>query len=318
MRFRVGRYFGVAAGIVTVCCVINLACHHFIKYDDEITKKGSFLSDPAMAAPAAVNSSDMGNPVVYEPPTQPDTRYQGYQTIDVSASQDSSSLIAVVDEAHPAPETASDSFVSLFEKKNDFYSIRYEGMEITDDAAYAFNTMMQDYNATTKLKDFVVYNTTESDSNMYSPCCGTFPESALGNCVDLAIMGINGVIAYDGRDEEKWVVENCAAYGFIVRFPEGKSAATGHNYCPWHLRYVGTLYAAVMRDNNLTLEEFNDWIKSYTLDTAPYEYTLGGITYKIYYAASMGDATQIKVPRAGNYTIMSNNIDGYVISAIKK
>lgn len=56
--------------------------------------------------------------------------------------------------------------------------------------------------------------------------------------------------------EGQWVVENCTAYGFIIRYPEGGEAETGHSYEPWHLRYVGVEVAQYMAENSMTLEAF--------------------------------------------------------------
>lgn len=54
----------------------------------------------------------------------------------------------------------------------------------------------------------------------------------------------------------KWMVEHCAEYGFIVRYPNGKSEITGIIYEPWHFRYVGVEAATYIMENDLTLEEF--------------------------------------------------------------
>ena len=37
----------------------------------------------------------------------------------------------------------------------------------------------------------------------------------------------------------QWVYWHAHEYGFILRFPNGKEASTGHNFQPWHYRYVG-------------------------------------------------------------------------------
>ena len=52
------------------------------------------------------------------------------------------------------------------------------------------------------------------------------------------------------------MVEHCAEYGFIVRYPNGKSDVTGIIYEPWHFRYVGVEAATYIMENDLTLEEF--------------------------------------------------------------
>lgn len=55
----------------------------------------------------------------------------------------------------------------------------------------------------------------------------------------------------------KWLVEHCADYGFILRYPEGKEAFYGTpcNH-PAHFRYVGKEAAKYIMENNLCLEEF--------------------------------------------------------------
>ena len=59
-------------------------------------------------------------------------------------------------------------------------------------------------------------------------------------------------------DEGKWVNNNAYLYGFIIRFPKGKSDYTGYKYESWHLRYVGyELAKKLYNDGNwLSLEEY--------------------------------------------------------------
>lgn len=55
-----------------------------------------------------------------------------------------------------------------------------------------------------------------------------------------------------------WLKEHCWDYGFIVRYPDGKSDITGIIYEPWHYRYVGIELAQELRDSGLCLEEYMD------------------------------------------------------------
>ena len=55
----------------------------------------------------------------------------------------------------------------------------------------------------------------------------------------------------------KWMAQNCARYGFILRYPEDKTEITEINYEPWHLRYVGVPVATYIMENGLCLEEFH-------------------------------------------------------------
>lgn len=70
-----------------------------------------------------------------------------------------------------------------------------------------------------------------------------------GNCTLLACFG--------ETDEGRWLAENAWEYGFIVRYPEGKTGVTGYVYEPWHLRFVGLeLAAEIKKQGYPTLEEF--------------------------------------------------------------
>ncbi len=55
--------------------------------------------------------------------------------------------------------------------------------------------------------------------------------------------------------EGQWLLENCSAYGFVLRYPQGKENITGWEYEPWHFRYVGKALAQKMTAENLCLEE---------------------------------------------------------------
>ena len=57
---------------------------------------------------------------------------------------------------------------------------------------------------------------------------------------------------------QKWLMEHCWDYGFILRYPNDKSEITGIIYEPWHYRYVGHEAAREIRDLGLTLEEYLD------------------------------------------------------------
>ena len=58
-----------------------------------------------------------------------------------------------------------------------------------------------------------------------------------------------------------WLMEHCADYGFILRFPQGKEDITGVIYEPWHYRYVGEEAARYIMDNDMCLEEYLAQVK---------------------------------------------------------
>ena len=62
--------------------------------------------------------------------------------------------------------------------------------------------------------------------------------------------------AQEDRPVQRWLMEHCADYGFILRYPTDKGALTGVGYEPWHYRYVGEEAARAIMDGGLCLEEY--------------------------------------------------------------
>ena len=73
--------------------------------------------------------------------------------------------------------------------------------------------------------------------------------------------------SFDNTPEAKWLADNCYKYGFILRYPKGKTNETGYQYESWHFRYVGTELAEKLYNNG-------DWItlESYFGLTSEYDY----------------------------------------------
>ena len=62
--------------------------------------------------------------------------------------------------------------------------------------------------------------------------------------------------SFANTKEAKWLAENCHLYGFIIRYPYGKTNITGYIYEPWHVRYLGVDIATEVKESNLSLEEY--------------------------------------------------------------
>lgn len=56
--------------------------------------------------------------------------------------------------------------------------------------------------------------------------------------------------------EQKWLMEHCWDYGFILRYPADKTKVTGIGYEPWHYRYVGKEAAAAIHKTGDCFEEY--------------------------------------------------------------
>ena len=64
--------------------------------------------------------------------------------------------------------------------------------------------------------------------------------------------------SWENTNEGKWLNNNCAKYGFIIRYVKGKEDITGYIFEPWHIRYVGVELATKLYNNGdwITLEEY--------------------------------------------------------------
>ena len=64
--------------------------------------------------------------------------------------------------------------------------------------------------------------------------------------------------SFIGTPEAIWLAGHCYQYGFILRYPLGKTNETGYKYEPWHFRYVGTELAEKLYNGGdwITMEDY--------------------------------------------------------------
>lgn len=157
------------------------------------------------------------------------------------------------------------------------------------------------------------------DSLMISEALSENGEHTTGLAFNLRIFGADGQ-SYDLRaEEQKRIDGNCAEYGFVKRYPFGKSELTGMPEERGHFRYVGVPHAEIMNAQELCLEEYISYVKQFTYEGIPLMYTSDTASYLIYYVpAGNGGSTDIPVPPDGNYEISGNNTDGFIVTVTNK
>ena len=62
--------------------------------------------------------------------------------------------------------------------------------------------------------------------------------------------------SFENTEEFRWLNENAADYGFILRYPKDKQDVTKIIYEPWHWRYVGVDVAKAMKASGQCFEEY--------------------------------------------------------------
>ncbi len=163
-----------------------------------------------------------------------------------------------------------------------------------------------------------------------------YSEHHTGLACDLTFYSLADKVSVPIPDHEfgQWIVENCIHYGFIRRYPEGKTEITKISYEPWHFRYVGIPHAYAMNSlGGYCLEEYIEYLKDYTADGKMlYVYPNGTIEaftleeidtekelsggWFIYYTPkSDGEMTDVKLLTGEKFTsieISGNNVDGFI------
>ncbi|HAI88014.1 MAG TPA: hypothetical protein DCL63_13600 [Firmicutes bacterium] len=79
-------------------------------------------------------------------------------------------------------------------------------------------------------------------------------EHNLGLAADIVSLNYQNLDeAQANTPEVKWLVKHCGEYGFILRYPPGKTDTTGMVCEPWHFRYVGTDAAKAIMESGQCL-----------------------------------------------------------------
>ena len=126
-----------------------------------------------------------------------------------------------------------------------------DGIELKMTTAY------RSYDFQKLLFDSYVKKEGEEAANKYSAKPGQ-SEHQTGLAVDVSSPSVDYQLSdeYGETKEGKWLADQAAQFGFILRFPKGKEDITGYQYEPWHIRYVGLTAAKEIHQQNITLEEY--------------------------------------------------------------
>ncbi len=109
------------------------------------------------------------------------------------------------------------------------------------------------YNTQKNLYNNYVKRDGKTKADTYSARPG-YSEHQTGLAMDINRAGS----AFNGTPEAKWLSDNAYKFGFILRYPEGKTNETGYKFESWHYRYVGVELATKLYNNGdwITLEDY--------------------------------------------------------------
>lgn len=241
--------------------------------------------------------------------------------------------LMLINDSFPTVD-AEDGLVSVFEQKNEYLTVRDMQVYLMDEAMDALNQLAADFYAETGHADLLVregYVTIESQKQLYEadlrqsggsssnvpmPGCNEFET---GYTFELSLF-VNGAFQdFTGEGDYAWILEHCAEYGFVQRYPEGKSDSTHVSDRPWVFRYVGKPHAWFMYKNKYSLEEYIELLELHPFDG---EHALisdqYGKQYEVYYVSVDPDDPEpdavIPMPIGYQYTYCGNNKHGFYVT----
>ena len=242
---------GLAAGVVITLAASRIAFHarerSFTAENEELTKQNEELQAEVSRVQAVENSAEL------------------------LKSDSENWALALVNEGHPLDTSYEPAELTEIESERSVDSRIAEPLQkMLDDAAQEGLSMYvaSAYRPYDKQRE--VFNATMQDwiNQGYSPLNsydetkksvavpGT-SEHATGLAVDIISSEYEELDDRQGdTDEQKWLMEHCWEYGFILRYPEDKGDVTGIIYEPWHYRYVGETAAKEITEHGITLEEY--------------------------------------------------------------
>lgn len=134
-------------------------------------------------------------------------------------------------------------------------------------------------------------------------------EHQLGLAADILASGRYHTGGMRGSTEARWLAENAAEFGLILRYPSHKQDITEVAYEPWHFRYVGRIHAFVMGQHDFVLEEYIQFLQ----EIDGYQTTFESKTYYILYQRAENGI--LWVPEHLEFNLSRTNTGGYIITA---
>lgn len=110
--------------------------------------------------------------------------------------------------------------------------------------------------------------------------------------------------------------EAAPGYGFIERYAKEKEQITGISHEPWHFRYIGYPHSEIVSQHGFALEEYIDFLRGFR-EGCRYAYSgPSGGKAEIYFVPVEDGRARADKPKAHNWQISGNNVDGFIVTEI--
>lgn len=320
-RPRYDRIIGALA-ILIVLMILLVSCCKSCGGDDENDGNTSSIV-PTDAKSGGDDSGSDGK----SDNSSSDSSAENYSTITESPGEIYKGDLVVVNKQHEYtfPTSEEEAPIPIYEKKTDSYQISDYEISLKTHVITALNNLMDDFYGQTGHSDIMViyaYRTKEYQDEIFSngttDIKGGCSDYHTGLSFDLGVFPEGGGSYFytpNDDDDYTWIADNCGKYGFVTRYPDEKESQTGIEASTSQFRYVGIPHAIYMNENNMCLEEYIEFVKSYTYDTEHLKIAGPDKNYEVYYSAADPSAdTEVHVPADKQYEVSGNNIDGFIIT----
>ncbi len=237
-----GRVYKIL--IILILISVMICIHNFYKNKDD-KKNIEVSSEPIKEKPIDSSTKDWNLMLVNKDNAIPKdykvetTRVEGRWDIDIRVKDALENMLADARKQGLAPLVCSAYRTSEYQTN-------------------LFNKKVNEY----KRKGYA-QKEAEEQAAVWVTIPGT-SEHELGLSLD--IVGVNYQILDEKQEDteiQKWLMEHCYEYGFILRYPTDKKDITKINYEPWHYRYVGIKDAMFIKEKEFCLEEYIEFLKEY-------------------------------------------------------
>lgn len=207
-------------------------------------------------------------PVIEEPQAVPETKTAEKKPATIIPITDAEKWnLAIINTKYPLPDSyaptlsnaINGSNIQLDSRVSERYAEMYaaaklSGCVLTPYSGY-HSYALQETNYNRKVNFYVNQGISAEEANQKASA-QVLPAGCSEHNAGLAMDIVSASSDFINTKEYKWLCENAYNYGFILRYPEDKTAITGMNFKPWHWRYVGTQAAKEMKEKNQCLEEY--------------------------------------------------------------
>lgn len=234
-------------------------------YDRNQTENSSENQEAQTTEPQTEPQTE---PAAEEPQAVPETKAAENKPATIIPITDAEKWnLAIINTKYPLPDSyaptlsnaISGSNIQLDSRVSERYAEMYaaaklSGCVLTPYSGY-HSYALQETTYNRKVNFYVNQGISAEEANQKASA-QVLPAGCSEHNAGLAMDIVSASSDFINTKEYKWLCENAYNYGFILRYPEDKTAITGMNFEPWHWRYVGTQAAKEMKEKNQCLEEY--------------------------------------------------------------